>query len=62
MIDSGVLGTPLIYNAYEQNSQWLDPQSPLRSGERAGDGPLKVASLEAGGRSSTSGTGSWART
>jgi len=46
MIDSGVLGTPFIYNAYEQNSQWLNPQSPLRSGERAGDGPLQVASLE----------------
>jgi predicted dehydrogenase len=46
MIDRGELGTPYIYNAYEQNSQWLDPQSPLRSGERAGDGPLKVASLE----------------
>ena len=40
------LGTPYIYNAYEQNSQWLNPQSPLRSGERAGDRPLQVASLE----------------
>jgi predicted dehydrogenase len=45
-IDSGVLGTPYIYNPYEQNSQWLKPSSPLRSGERAGEGPLKVASLE----------------
>ena len=35
LIDSGSLGTPYIYNAYEQNSQWLDPESPLRSGERA---------------------------
>jgi predicted dehydrogenase len=46
MIDSGRLGTPFIYNAYEQNSQWLSPATPLRSSERAGDGPLQVASLE----------------
>jgi predicted dehydrogenase len=47
MIDSGSLGTPFIYNAYEQNSQWLNPATPLRSGERAGgDGPLQVGSLE----------------
>ena len=46
MIDSGSLGTPFIYNAYEQNSQWLNPATPLRSSERAGDGPLQVASLE----------------
>jgi predicted dehydrogenase len=46
LIDTGSLGTPYIYNAYEQNSQWLRPTSPLRSGERAGDRPLQVASLE----------------
>jgi len=64
LIDSGSLGTPFIYNAYEQNSQWLNPATPLRSavsgplfadrtagagkhsGERAGDRPLQVASLE----------------
>jgi len=46
MIDSGSLGTPFIYNAYEQNSQWLNPATPLRSSERAGDGALQVASLE----------------
>jgi predicted dehydrogenase len=46
LIASGDLGTPYIYNAYEQNSQWLSPQSPLRSQERAGDGPIRVASLE----------------
>jgi predicted dehydrogenase len=46
LIDSGSLGTPYIYNAYEQNSQWLKPESPLRSGERAGDRALQVASLE----------------
>ena len=54
LIDSGSLGTPFIYNAYEQNSQWLNPQTPLRgsasaaprSRERAGEGPIQVASLE----------------
>jgi len=46
LIDSGSLGTPFIYNAYEQNSQWLNPATPLRSGERAGNRPLQVASLE----------------
>jgi predicted dehydrogenase len=50
LIDSGSLGTPYIYNAYEQNSQWLDPQTPLRGREGAGggatDGPIQVASLE----------------
>jgi predicted dehydrogenase len=46
LIAQGGLGTPFIYNAYEQNSQWLSPLSPLRSQERATDGPIKVASLE----------------
>src|SRR5712691_9308644 len=45
LIDSGSLGTPYIYNAYEQNSQWLKPTSPLRSGDRAGDRALQVALL-----------------
>ncbi len=46
MLTRGDLGTPFIYNAYEQNSQWLSPQTPLRSSERAGDRPIQVASLE----------------
>jgi predicted dehydrogenase len=46
LIAQGDLGTPFIYNAYEQNSQWLNPQSALRSQERANDGPIRVASLE----------------
>jgi predicted dehydrogenase len=51
MIDSGSLGTPFIYNAYEQNSQWLSPMTPLRGAaepgsEQAGDRRLQVASLE----------------
>ena len=46
LISRGDLGTPFIYNAYEQNSQWLNPRSALRSRERASDGPIRVASLE----------------
>jgi predicted dehydrogenase len=47
MIARGDLGTPYIYNAYEQNSQWLKPEYPMRATSRAtGDGPLQVASLE----------------
>ena len=30
LIDEGFVGEPYIYNAYEQNSQWIDPQTPLR--------------------------------
>jgi predicted dehydrogenase len=46
MIARGDLGTPFIFNAYEQNSQWLRPEVPLRGGEDAGEGPIRVASLE----------------
>lgn len=30
LIESGFVGDPFIFNGYEQNSQWLDPQEPLR--------------------------------
>jgi predicted dehydrogenase len=46
LLRQGDLGTPFIYNAYEQNSQWLSPQSALRSQARVNDGPIRVASLE----------------
>ena len=46
MLTRGELGTPYIYNAYEQNSQWLSPRSPLRSQERVNSGRIQVASLE----------------
>ena len=26
----GFVGTPYIFNGYEQNSQWIDPHTPLR--------------------------------
>ncbi len=30
LIDQGFVGEPYIYNAYEQNSQWINPETPLR--------------------------------
>src|SRR5487761_715500 len=30
LIDSGFIGEPYIFNGYEQNSQWIDPSTPLR--------------------------------
>ena len=30
LVATGFIGTPFIFNGYEQNSQWLDPQTPLR--------------------------------
>jgi predicted dehydrogenase len=59
MLAQGDLGTPFIYNAYEQNSQWLSPMSAWRGGAWGGRPPgstqgsqeraneqIRVASLE----------------
>src|SRR5205814_3973825 len=46
LLTRGDLGTPYIYNAYEQSSQWLSPRSPLRSAEWVNSGRIQVASLE----------------
>ena len=48
LIDEGFVGRPLIFNGFEQNSQFLDPAVPMRGGEEAANaaGPLRAASLE----------------
>jgi predicted dehydrogenase len=47
LVDQGFCGDPFIYNAYEQNSQWLDPQTPLRQVDPDADqSTLHVSSLE----------------
>jgi predicted dehydrogenase len=47
LIDDGFVGTPFIFNGYEQNSQWLDPQTPLRQVDHEADqSTLHVSSLE----------------
>ena len=47
LIDEGFVGTPFIFNGYEQNSQWLDPQNPLRQVDHEADqSVIQVSSLE----------------
>jgi len=47
LIDDGFIGTPFIFNGYEQNSQWLDPMTPLRQVDVDADpSVLQVSSLE----------------
>jgi predicted dehydrogenase len=47
LIDQGWVGTPYIYNAYEQNSQWINPQTPLRQVPSDVDASrIRVSSLE----------------
>ncbi len=47
LIDDGFVGTPFIFNGYEQNSQWLDPQTPLRQVDpKADPAVLHTSSLE----------------
>jgi predicted dehydrogenase len=47
LIASGFIGTPFIFNGYEQNSQWLDPMNPLRQVDPDADqSVLQVSSLE----------------
>jgi predicted dehydrogenase len=47
LIDTGFVGTPFIFNGYEQNSQWLDPQNPLRQVDvEADQSVIQVSSLE----------------
>jgi predicted dehydrogenase len=47
LIDDGFIGTPFIFNGYEQNSQWLDPKTPLRQVDPDADqSVIQVSSLE----------------
>lgn len=47
MIEDGFIGRPLIFNGYEQNSQWLDPNTPFRQVPPGADPDLiRVSSLE----------------
>jgi predicted dehydrogenase len=47
LLDEGFVGTPFIFNGYEQNSQWLDPQVPLRQVDPDSDQSiLQTSSLE----------------
>ncbi len=47
LIEQGWVGTPFIFNGYEQNSQWLDPETPLRQVDHLADQTeIQVSSLE----------------
>src|SRR4029079_8298439 len=47
LIDDGFVGTPFIFNGYEQNSQWLNPQNPLRQVDHEADqSTIQTSSLE----------------
>ncbi len=47
LLDEGFVGRPFIFNGYEQNSQWLDPQTPLRQVDHTADqSVLQTSSLE----------------
>jgi len=47
LIDSGYAGEPYIFNGYEQNSQWINPDTPLRQVTPDADqSVLQVSSLE----------------
>jgi predicted dehydrogenase len=47
LIREGFVGTPYMLNAYEQNSQWLDPETPLRQQNDPSDPDrIQVASIE----------------
>jgi predicted dehydrogenase len=47
LIDAGFVGTPFIFNGYEQNSQWLDRQNPLRQIDPSADqSVIQTSSLE----------------
>src|SRR3954468_12511006 len=47
LVRTGFIGTPFIFNGYEQNSQWLDPMNPLRQVDPDADqSVVQVSSLE----------------
>jgi predicted dehydrogenase len=47
LVAQGFVGQPFIFNGFEQNSQWLDPNVPLRQVDHEADQSiLQVSSLE----------------
>ncbi|HYC50886.1 MAG TPA: Gfo/Idh/MocA family oxidoreductase [Gemmatimonadaceae bacterium] len=50
LIDEGFIGTPFIFNGFEQNSQWLDPSTPLRQEDHTADPDvIQISSLQSYG-------------
>jgi predicted dehydrogenase len=42
LIEDGFIGEPYMFNGYEQNSQWIDPATPLRQVDPHAD-PQRIA-------------------
>jgi len=50
LIDEGFIGTPFMFNGYEQNSQWLNPSEPLRQEDHEADqSVMQVSSMQSYG-------------
>ncbi|GLZ40863.1 Gfo/Idh/MocA family oxidoreductase [Actinokineospora sp. NBRC 105648] len=47
LIDEGFVGQPYLFNGFEQNSQWIDPRTPMRQVDPNADPDvLAVSSIE----------------
>lgn len=47
LVDKGFVGVPYIFNGFEQNSQWIDPETPMRQVDAMADpDTLTVSSIE----------------
>jgi predicted dehydrogenase len=47
LVQQGFVGQPFIFNGWEQNSQFINPEGPMRGTQGdTGDAPIKVGSLE----------------
>jgi predicted dehydrogenase len=47
LIEEGYVGEPYMFNGYEQNSQWIDPATPLRQVDPSADqNRIAVSSIE----------------
>ncbi len=47
LLDQGFVGDPYIFNGYEQNSQWINPETPLRQVDpNADQSVIRTSSLE----------------
>jgi predicted dehydrogenase len=47
LIEQGFVGRPFFFNGYEQNSQWINPETPLRQAHLESDPDvIQVSSLE----------------
>ena len=47
LVQQGFVGQPFVFNGWEQNSQFINPEGPMRGTQTdTGDAPIKVGSLE----------------